>query len=101
MKLSKEMTNIEIAELLRSVAASYEIKNVQNSKFRIIAYEKAADAIEHLSSEAKDLWDDGKLDDVAGIGPSISQYLGEIFSIGKSKHFENILSNIPPAVFEL
>src|SRR4030042_588632 len=101
MKANRDMTNVEIAELLRSVAAAYKIKEVEKSKFKIIAYERAADAIEHLSSEAKDLWEDAKLDDVSGIGTSISQHLGEIFSKGKSKHFEYILSKIPPAVFEL
>jgi DNA polymerase (family 10) len=101
MQTNKNMTNVEIAKLLRSIAAAYEIKDNDKNKFRIIAYERAADAIEHLSSEAKDLWDDGKLDDVAGIGSSISQHLGEIFSKGKSKHFQYILSNIPTAVFDL
>ena len=101
MQANKDMTNVEIADLLRSVAAAYEIKEADRSKYKIIAYERAADAIEHLSSEAKDLWEDGKLDDIAGIGPSIAQHLGEIFSKGKSKHFEYLLSKIPPAVFDL
>jgi DNA polymerase (family 10) len=97
----KEMTNVEIAELLRSVAAAYEIKNKDINKFRIIAYERAADSIEHLSSEAKDLWDDGKLDEVAGIGESITKNLGELFKRGRSRHFDSILKDIPSSVFEL
>ena len=101
MKITKSMTNVEISELLRALAAAYEIKDETKNKFRIIAYERAADAIEHLSSEAKDLWDDGKLDDVAGVGPSINKHLGEIFSNGKSTHINSVLSDIPDAVFEL
>jgi DNA polymerase (family 10) len=101
MKLHKNMTNLEIAELLRSVAASYEHKNADKNKFRIIAYNRAADAVEHLSSEAKDLWDEGKLDDVAGIGESINKHLSEIFKTGKSKHFKKVMAGLPPAMFEL
>lgn len=101
MKLHKNMTNLEIAELLRAVAASYQLKGEAMNRFRIIAYSRAADAVEHLSSEAKDLWDDGKLADVAGIGVSISDHLDEIFKTGESKHFEKVMKGLPPAMFEL
>ncbi len=99
--MKRNMNNLEIAELLRAMAASYEIRASANSRFRVIAYENAADAVEHLSSELKDLWDEGMLEDVSGIGPSIAKNLGEIFKTGKSRHFEHILSKIPKSVFEL
>lgn len=101
MKTSKTMNNLEIAEMLRDVAASYQLKDDATNKFKIIAYQRAADAIEHLSSEAKDLWDEGKLKDVGGIGESIASHLDEIFKTGKSKHFEEVSKGIPPQVFEL
>lgn len=99
--MQKSMGNVEIADLLRAVAASYQIKDQNKNRFKIIAYNKAADAVEHLSSEAKDLWDDGKLADVVGIGESIATHLDEIFRTGTSKHFEKVMKEIPPAVFEL
>jgi len=101
METNKNMSNTEIADLLRSVAAAYQIIDDKKNRFKIIAYEKAADAVEHLSSEAKDLWDDGKLDEVSGIGPNIGGHLGEIFKTGSSQHFHNLLKEIPSAVFEL
>lgn len=100
MKTSRDMRNLEIAKLLRSIAAAYTLKPGDN-RFRVIAYERAADAIEHSSSEVKDLWDEGKLDTLAGIGTSIASSLDELFRTGKVKHYEEILSGIPPAVFEL
>jgi DNA polymerase (family X) len=99
--MNKSINNLEIADLLRNVAASYKIKDANKNKFRIIAYERAADAVEHLSSEAKDLWDEGKLPDVAGIGESISEHLGEIFKTGESKHFNDVMSGLPKSIFEL
>src|SRR4030066_2196995 len=101
MRMYRQMNNIELAEILRSVAAAYEIKDKEKNKFRIIAYERAADSIEHLSSEAKDLWDDNKLDEIPGVGQSISKNMSEIFRTGKSKEFERLFSGIPQAVFEL
>jgi len=101
MKIHKAMSNLEIAELLRSIAAAYQLKDRDKNTFRIVAYQRAADAIEHLTSEAKDLWDDGKLKEVAGIGESIEKHLDEIFRTGRSKHFESVVKGIPPATFEL
>ncbi|MGB6882027.1 MAG: DNA polymerase/3'-5' exonuclease PolX, partial [Microgenomates group bacterium] len=101
MRIYKNMINLELAELLRAVAASYQLKGEEKNRFRMIAYQRAADAIEHLSSEAKDLWDDGKLEEVAGVGKNIAEHLDEIFKTGKSKHFEKIMKGFPPAMFEL
>src|SRR5258708_1474096 len=101
MKTSKDMTNLEIADLLRDVAAAYELQGIAKNKFKIIAYEKAADSVEHATSELKDLWEERKLAEIAGIGPSIQQHLDEIFKTGKSKHFEELTKDIPVIVFEL
>jgi len=101
MKLHKDMSNLEIAELLRAVAASYQLKNEEKNRFRIIAYQRAADAVEHASSELKDLWDDGKLKEVPGIGESIASHLDEQFRTGKSKHFEEVMEGLPKEMFDL
>src|SRR3972149_2505425 len=74
---------------------------IYKNKFKIIAYERAADAVEHASSELKDLWDEGKLEDVPGIGKSIAEHLSELFSTGKSKHFEQVMQGLPKQMFDL
>ena len=94
-------TNLQIAEILRDVAASYQLKDDKKYKFQIIAYERAADAVEHATSELKDLWDDKKLEDVPGIGPSIAEHLSELFEKGHSKHFDDLMKDIPPEAFKL
>jgi DNA polymerase (family 10) len=101
MPKSKAPTNLQIAELLRDVAASYEFRDSRKFKFQIIAYQRAADAVEHATSELKDLWDDGKLTEVPGIGPGIAQHLDELFKTGKSKHFDKVMKGIPPEAFKL
>jgi DNA polymerase (family 10) len=95
------LTNLQIAELLRDVAASYQFKDQAKYKFQIIAYERAADAVEHSTSELKDLWDDKKLEEIPGIGPGIAEHLDEIFRTGKSKHFESLMKGIPKEAFKL
>ena len=93
------MTNLEIAELLRKVAAAYLI--LGENRFRIIAYERAADSIEHLTSEVKDYWDDKKLEEIPGVGGGIASNLDELFKNGKSTHWESVLGKVPEAIFPL
>jgi len=95
----KHYTNLEIAELLRRMAAAYQI--LDENRFKIIAYERAADSIEHLTSEVKDLWDDGKLSEIPGVGPAIVGHLDELFRTGKVKHFESVMTKVPQSVFPL
>lgn len=95
----KLFTNLELAQLLRKVGAAYQI--LDEIRFKIIAYERAADSIEHLTSEAKDLWDDGKLNEIPGIGEGISHYLDELFREGSVKHFDAVIKRVPEAVFPL
>jgi len=97
MKKLKNPTNKEIAHLLESVSSALEIKG--KNRFRIRAYDEAASAIAHSTVEAKDLWDDGKLQELSGIGESIANYLGELFETGKVKHFEKVFKGIPDSVF--
>lgn len=100
MKL-KNLNNRQLARLLRSVAAALTVKDENKYKFPIIAYERAADSIEHSSSEIKDLWDEDKLSELAGVGSSITAHLNELFKKGRVKHFEEIFSGLPQAMFEL
>jgi len=93
------LSNLQIAELFRKMAAAYQI--LDENRFKIIAYERAADSIEHLTSEVKDLWDDKKLSEIPGAGPAIVGHLDELFRTGRVKHFESTMSRVPEAVFPL
>lgn len=95
------MTNSEIAGLLKRISAAYIIRDEKKYRFQIIAYNRAAESIEHSASEAKDLWEEGKLGALPGIGPSIQGYLEEYFKTGKVKHFDNLLRGLPEAMFPL
>jgi DNA polymerase (family 10) len=93
------MSNIEIAKLLKRMSAVYTIKN--ENFFKIRAYEKAADIIFSMNYEIYDLWKDGKLSTVEGIGKGIGEYLNELFEKGKVKHFNEQFKSIPEGVFRL
>lgn len=95
------MNNKEIAKLLRHIAASYIVKDERKFRFQILAYERAADSIEHSTIELKDLYKENKLDLLAGVGKSIKSHLEKLFRTGKVKHFEEVKKGIPESVFPL
>ena len=97
--LSKPPTNEEVAQLLRSVAAAYEVKGV--NPFRIRAYQRAADSIEHASREVYDLWQNQQLHLIPGIGGSLSQHLDELFRTGKCEYWDQAFEGLPEGMFAL
>ena len=96
MPQKTDFTNADIAQMLRRVAAVYEIRE---DRFRSLAYQRAADSIEHAAVEAKDLWDEGKLDTLPGIGKNLAQHLNILFKTGRVPHFEKLFRTVPASVF--
>ncbi|KKS13687.1 MAG: PHP domain protein [Candidatus Daviesbacteria bacterium GW2011_GWB1_41_5] len=94
-----DFTNAEVARKLQEVTAAYTLN--KGNLFQIRAYENAATSIEHSTSEVKDLWEEGNLDKISGIGEAIKAHLDELFKTGKVKHWEEIKKGIPSGVFEL
>lgn len=95
------MTNRDLAKLLKNIAASYIIKDEKKFHFQLMAYQKAADAIETSTTEVKDLIRDQKLELLPGVGPTIRQHIEELFKTGESKHFQWVKEGIPESVFVL
>lgn len=93
-------SNIELAKILRHVAAALTIKKIGNF-FQIRAYDSAADSIEHSDTEVYDLWQEGHLNHFPGIGAGLRVYIEELFKTGKVEHFIKAKEGIPEVVFEL
>jgi DNA polymerase (family 10) len=99
LEMSKNMTNPQIARLLRQVAAAFEVKD--ENFFRTKAYQNAAAAIEHTGSHLRDLWQEGKLGDIPGVGSALQQHLDELFTTGEVRHFQNETKDLPEGMFVL
>ncbi len=95
-----ELSNASVAKLLREVAAAYTVKKLGNI-FQIRAYQNAADSIEHSTAEVEDLWAEGKLNQIPGLGEKIQGYLDELFKKGSVSHFEAVKQGLKPVFFEL
>ena len=99
MQTSKNMTNQQVAKLLKAVAAAYEIK--KQNRFKVAAYQKAATSVEQASSDIKDLWQEKHLTNLPGIGQNIADHLDELFRTGKVKHFNQLFKDLPQGMFSL
>ena len=97
--MEKKFTNKEVANLLRNVSAAYQVKG--KNQFQIRAYDQAADSIEHVTSEVKDLWESGQIDQIPNIGSHIANYLAEYFTAGSVGHFEQVFEDLPESMFDL
>lgn len=95
----KFYSNRQLAKLLKEISAAYTVKNADF--FKITAYQKAADSAEHSTSQLQDLWKEGKLGSVSGLGKNIQSYLEELFKTGRVRHFESIKKDLPPGMFNL
>lgn len=93
------MTNVEIARLFNQMAAAYTVKG--ENFFRTNAYEKAAETVQNSPVEVKDLWQEGKLSSLPGIGSSIASHLDELFKTGRVRHFEETFKGLPKGMFAL
>ncbi len=93
------MTNNDAAKLLRNVGAAYSLKDERKYIFQSLAYQKASDTIAHLPTELSDMLKSGEK--IPGVGPSIHEHLEELYKNGSSKHFDEVLSGVPEAVFPL
>lgn len=93
------MSNQKLAKLLRKIAAAYTLKN--GNRFKIVAYERAADSIEQSPTDIEQLWKEKRLSEIEGIGATLADHIDELLRSGKVKHFDDILSGIPSSVFPL
>ncbi|MFA6007643.1 MAG: nucleotidyltransferase domain-containing protein [Candidatus Shapirobacteria bacterium] len=93
-------SNSEVSEYLTNIAIAYEIKN--KSRFRIVAYENAADTVLTYPGSLFELWqkDPKNLDSVPNIGPGIFKKIDYLFRFGKPyPKLKEAFQDIHPAVF--
>ena len=95
-------TNTEIAKFLEKIAVAYELK--KKNRFRIIAYQNAADFIKNYPNNLEEIWqkDKKELDNVPGIGEAILKKLDYLFTHHKNPpKVQKLFDSIHPAIFVL
>jgi len=94
------MENKTIADIFTEIADILEIQG--ENPFRVRSYRNAARTIEDMSRSLESLVKaDENLEEIPGIGKSMSEKIREILSSGKCHTLEELRSKIPPGLTEL
>ncbi len=92
------MNKKDLAALLKRAADLMEV--LGEGEFRVLAYRRAARALE-ASSEPLELLAERGFSGVRGIGPSLAGLLAEIYETGEFPYLEELEGRLPPGALEL
>lgn len=95
----KRYTNQQIAEIFARIADLLEIKG--EVIYKILAYRKAADSLASLGRDVKDVWREGALTEIPGVGKAIAEKIDELLTTGKLGFLEKLEAEVPPGLAEV
>lgn len=93
------LTNKDVAELLELVADILQI--LEANRFRIIAFQNAAEAVKNFPQDLSAIYQEGKLQSIPGIGKGIAGALTELFETGTVAEFDELKEQVPVGVVEM
>ncbi|TAK37198.1 MAG: DNA polymerase/3'-5' exonuclease PolX [Chloroflexota bacterium] len=93
------MNSQEVAQLLETIANLLEIQG--DSSFRIRAYRDAARHIENMVQDISQLQEEGRLQEIPGVGPSIASKIDEYMRTGRLAYLEQLKESVAPGLGQL
>jgi len=93
------MTNREIADIFRRIGDMLDI--LGENRFKVLAYRRAADNIQHLNQDIRTYWQAGTLQEIPGIGQAIADKIDELLTTGHLEYYERLQDQVPPGVVSL
>ena len=97
--MPKKLNNQELITILKEVLAAMEIRD--SDFFRVRAYQNAISAIENSTFSVYDLWEKGRVQEIPGVGPALTQHIGDLFEKGAVGEFERLKKDLPDGMFAL
>lgn len=92
-------TNRDVADLLANIADILQILDA--NRFRVIAFQNAAEAIRSLGQDINAVFAAGQLQAIQGVGKGIAGALNELFETGAVVEFDELQTKVPPGVVEM
>ncbi|MFB6167176.1 MAG: PHP domain-containing protein, partial [Candidatus Nanohaloarchaea archaeon] len=86
------MKNRAVAEMLYEIADFLEMKDVE---YKPRAYRKAARNIENLSEPVEDYHEEGRLEEIDGVGESIAEKVSEYLETGSLGYYQELKEEVP------
>jgi DNA polymerase (family 10) len=95
----KKYTNSELADIFTLIANLLEIKG--EVIYKILAYRKASESLISLGRDINDVWREGTLLDVPGVGKAIAEKIDELISTGQLGFLEKLKAEVPETLAEM
>ncbi len=87
------MKHLSIAWKMREIAELLEL--LGENSFKVRAYQQAATNLEQLTADLEDLWRQGQLTEIPGVGRSIASQIEEVLSTGESTYLKELRQKAP------
>ncbi len=97
--MAETWTNDRVAHLLFHIADLLEIKG--ENRFKVAAYRRAGESIQALDRPLVEIWQEGHLKDVPGIGEALAKKLDELFRTGELGFLKRLEAEVPPSLATL
>ncbi|MBN1452736.1 MAG: DNA polymerase/3'-5' exonuclease PolX, partial [Anaerolineales bacterium] len=90
------MNNQELADKFTLIADLLEIKG--EVIYKILAYRKAADNLINLGRDINEIYKDGKLTDIPGVGKAIAEKIEELLTTGELEFLNKLTAEVPSSL---
>jgi DNA polymerase (family 10) len=92
------MNNSEFADIFERIANLLEIKG--EVVFKTLAYHKAAENLRSLAEDVNGLANQGRLNDIPGVGKAIAEKIRELIETGHLGFLERLEQEVPPTLLD-
>ena len=99
MSEQHRFTDREIADLLAGIGARLQVLDA--NRFRVIAYQNAAENIRNMAQDINSVAAAGGLDGIPGVGKGIADALQKVLSEGHFAEFDDLIAQVPQGVVEM
>ncbi|HPN32959.1 MAG TPA: DNA polymerase/3'-5' exonuclease PolX [bacterium] len=93
------MKNKKVAEMLDQIADLLEFHG--QVVFKINAYRKASRVISEMTEDLEQVWKQGRLAEIPGVGKGLQAHIDEFFKTGDIRQRQELLDQSPRELFDL
>ncbi len=93
------MNNQQVAQIFETISKMLEIKG--ENIHRVLSYRRAAENIRALGQDLNDLWREGQLTTIPGVGKTLAAKIDELLRTGRLEFYERLSAEVPPGVVEM
>ncbi len=94
-----KLSNHQLAEIFNLIGDLLEIKG--EVIYKILAYRKAADALVNYGRDVNEVWREGRLTDIPGVGKAISEKIDELLTTGELEFLKKLKGEVPESLAQL